>query len=421
MSTGRFGCASSALSLTGLLKQGRKTLLLSLGLAVVTHLSLTRAIDLREEQKATKPLTTKFVKRQPRLTKPLEMKKRPRPKPRQLRREMVSVEAKIDRQQASSTIKASEVAQSLARPNVDVLRSTTFSQPTLEPKVVARAIQSTKEVANQVDMSLEMVDIEALDTGRYHAMVIEDPNDKRGIRGYFHFYRAYSVSMRSGPHGALWQDDAGFSHGIKRLIRALNEWTMIRSDMAGSITFDDAQMLNTPWVFATSYYSFNITDSEARALGRYMMAGGFFFADAVSVGYPLDYSFRELYKSAFASQGKRLDQDWRFERLPDTHPIYHCFFDFNGAPMGYYIATNTKGCLEGITINDRLLGLMSNQYYIRAWSHFGPEGFKPATKGYEWVRELNNTRQLQLGVNTIIFALTQEGSITRRVMNTVGH
>ena len=35
-------------------------------------------------------------------------------------------------------------------------------------------------------MSLELLDIETLDTGRYHAMVIQDPSDKRTIRGFIH-------------------------------------------------------------------------------------------------------------------------------------------------------------------------------------------------------------------------------------------
>ncbi|GAG52487.1 unnamed protein product, partial [marine sediment metagenome] len=33
----------------------------------------------------------------------------------------------------------------------------------------------------------------------------------------------------------------------------------------------------------------------------------------------------------------------------------------------------------------------------------------------------DNTRVYQMGVNTIVSALTQEGSITHRVMDSVGH
>ena len=82
MITDRFICASSVLSLARLLKQGHRRLLLGFTLAAVAHLSLTQIGVLREEERAVKPLTTQFIKRQPRLTKPLELKKRPQPKQR---------------------------------------------------------------------------------------------------------------------------------------------------------------------------------------------------------------------------------------------------------------------------------------------------------------------------------------------------
>jgi len=68
----RFACASSTLSLAELLTQTRRLLAAGFGLAVVFHLSLTGVTGRGEEETAVKPLTTKFVKRQPRLTKPTD-------------------------------------------------------------------------------------------------------------------------------------------------------------------------------------------------------------------------------------------------------------------------------------------------------------------------------------------------------------
>ncbi len=65
----------------------------------VSRLVFTQMGSFREDQRTVKPLTTKFVKRQPRLTKPLEMKKRPIPKRRHLQRRMISVKARVNRQQ----------------------------------------------------------------------------------------------------------------------------------------------------------------------------------------------------------------------------------------------------------------------------------------------------------------------------------
>ena len=75
----RFSCASSSLRLSRLLIRSRRVLLFSLAVGVLFHLALGGVNVLQQEQKVSKPLTTQFVKRQPRLTKPLEMKRSPRP------------------------------------------------------------------------------------------------------------------------------------------------------------------------------------------------------------------------------------------------------------------------------------------------------------------------------------------------------
>jgi hypothetical protein len=86
----RFGCACVSLSLRGLPVRMRRAMCVELGLSVVGHLSLSGCRGLAEEQRVVKPLTTQFIKRQPRLTKPLELKKLPKPGHRQIRRKMVA-------------------------------------------------------------------------------------------------------------------------------------------------------------------------------------------------------------------------------------------------------------------------------------------------------------------------------------------
>jgi hypothetical protein len=87
----RFNCPSSVLSPKKLLGRTRAALWWSLALAFGIHLSFLALGPGRKEVKAVKPLTTKFLKREPRLVKPLELKKRPKPKPRPMRRKVVSV------------------------------------------------------------------------------------------------------------------------------------------------------------------------------------------------------------------------------------------------------------------------------------------------------------------------------------------
>ena len=69
----RFHCPSITLDLKGLLSKSRKLLYLCVVLAICVHLIATRWGGAQGEQKAVQPLTTKFIKRAPRLTKPLEI------------------------------------------------------------------------------------------------------------------------------------------------------------------------------------------------------------------------------------------------------------------------------------------------------------------------------------------------------------
>ena len=57
-----------------------------------------------------------------------------------------------------------------------------------------------------LDMYLEMVDVDALNTGQYHAMVIQDPNDKRSIVGFFQMFVAFSTRGHSRELAGLYYE-----------------------------------------------------------------------------------------------------------------------------------------------------------------------------------------------------------------------
>ena len=73
--------------------------------------------------------------------------------------------------------------------------------------------------------------------------------------------------------------------------------------------------------------------------------------------------------------------------------------------------------VEGVYLDDRLALILSDKGYALAWRDFGVE--QTHGQGGVYYRDLDPTRTLQFGVNVIIFALTQEGSITNRVMDEV--
>ena len=135
----RFQCASSPLRLKALLRT-RRAFSVSLLLGVAAHLSLTQLAGSQDAQKAAKPLTTQFVKRQPRLTKPLELKKRPQPKRRPVERRMVSVKARMLRGQRGPRFQATARLRGLARPSVSIGRMGTSAGVGVEPTTLADSI-----------------------------------------------------------------------------------------------------------------------------------------------------------------------------------------------------------------------------------------------------------------------------------------
>jgi hypothetical protein len=428
MRSERFVCPSSGIGLGALMRRSRRSILVALTLAATGHLALASLRGVQAEVRAAKPLTTQFVKRAPRLTKPLELKKRPQPKRRAVQREMVAVKARTARDQAVRGLQPAEALRGLARPRVEMARGLGAVQTAVEPRAVAQAFEGAMQSEDVVDMSLEMVDIEALDTGQYHAMVIQDPGDKRNVRGFFHLLlarpHALSVIGGRGNGESIWDN---FKKAIGRIANGMNEYTQVRTDVIGQITFDDADLFKVPWVLTPiPDPHVRLSPSEALNMGRYLEAGGFEFLEngwglpAPGDGGGYEVATREVCRETMESIGLILGKQWEYERLPEDHPIYHCYFDFSMPPPGKDMnmmqysgyGRVVHNYLEGVTLEGRLWILFSQKGLALGIFDHWPGSYYPYKGG-------DPMRMVQFCINTIIFALTQEGSITNRVMDVV--
>ena len=85
----RFECSSSGLRTQPLLAGNGRRVWIGLVVTLGFHLGLAHVRALGTSRPAARPLSTRFVKREPRLTKPLELKKRPQPKRRAVHRKMI--------------------------------------------------------------------------------------------------------------------------------------------------------------------------------------------------------------------------------------------------------------------------------------------------------------------------------------------
>ena len=173
-------------------------------------------------------------------------------------------------------------------------------------------------------------------------------------------------------------------------------------------------MFDVPFVFLCVDTGFELTNIEAKNFGDYLRAGGFAVLDngtPASEFGAAEASLRQMIRDS-------LGNDAKFLPIPVSHPIYHCFFDFDAPPLGSEIATvSLVGVtdpmrfnrttvaervlfLEGITVSDRLVAVYSDKGYAKRWAD-----------------NSNNEPQLKIGVNMVVFALTQDGSIAQQKMD----
>lgn len=390
----------------------RKALIVCFFISIIVHaipflsnLSLPKKkIEIKR-----KPLTVKFVQRAPRLVKPLELTKRPAIVQRTLSPRISPTSRTIPRSMRTATIHGGTVLASLAPPEAPIDRSMSAGQQLqLGPDLIAENISMAKE-SRLKSLPEDLLNVRDLDTGRFKAVVVQDPNDKRKVSGFFHMDLLYVKSRLARD----WDGNPGWNSeptAIPNVQKMVEKMTDIKMTLADVIRMDSEELLDSPMVLLTGEAVFDYTQAEADNLGRYLRNGGFLFFDDSSdipmKGSAIDRTARQLIKDA-------LGPNVIFEKIPNDHRLYHCFFDFEGPPMGfdYRFAKGTHApydYLDGVFIDGRLAVLISNKAYCKFWDH---AYMGEASHGLG-----DPTRQLQFGVNIIVFSLTQPGGIVQRQM-----
>jgi hypothetical protein len=150
---------------------------------------------------------------------------------------------------------------------------------------------------------------------------------------------------------------------------------------------------------------------EVKNLEKYLRNGGFLFIDDgyAALWGAFNQKARQLVEDALG-----YDAEW--EKIPTGHWLYHCWEDFAGPPAGEdevrpnpsHPVHERYRYLEGIFLGGRLVVLLSSKGYCKAWGDW-PKN--PSTLG----GPQDNTRQLQFGLNVVVFACTQKGGIIDRI------
>ena len=402
----RFRGASDAIDMEKLERETQKLLFLGLVVAVSFHAAIgSYFMFKRTEVKVVRPPTMELVIRRPRMTKPFEFKKK-RVKQREYKKK------EIVQRKPTAEIKTKSIQQNLlgtvASYEFETEMDIDSGIGAFIPEGIDIEMTATREPEKQISMKEEMISLDDLDTGQYKAMVIQDPDDKQNIKGFIYISTLWGAQL-----------EPAYKRAVIHLSDAVNRYTNIRSKVDKHLYVDSRRIFDTSFVYLSVEDQFELTEIEARNFGEYLRKGGFAVLDN---GRPEDEfsaaeaSLRKMFKDALGSDAK-------FLPIPNSHPLYHCFFDFDDGPpngseisqsrvtvdedmswdSGFYNrVTLSKPVLylEGITIDDRLVAIYSDKGYAE-----------------KWAATVSNEPQLRMGVNMVVFALTQEGSIAQQKMD----
>ncbi|MEW6755710.1 MAG: DUF4159 domain-containing protein [Candidatus Latescibacterota bacterium] len=365
----------------------------------------------------------------PRLTsRVLEFRKRPVPRGFYLSQKSRVAEARVSEVQAQAALRTEALlsqldARQLAPPSLRAAPRLGVGGPGgggeplaagigLDLPALSRVeVRGVKETSQQVDMRLDILSVENMDTGQYHAMVVQDPEDRRKVKGFIHlaqvFTRSRAASLDAAYGNELAQQSTRYQN-LDFLIKALNEYTGIKADYLGPIPLNDPRLLQVPWLLLPDWFgeAHSLSDLEVENLGRYLLAGGFALTrtgnNEKMRGGPFD-----VLRQALKSQGLNEGADWRFVWLRPTHPIYHSFFDFDMAVRDNLDRIELGDI--GLQIGERLAVFLTTANRIMTDSATAAIAEQANVK-------VDGTRHLQFTVNTVVFALTQEGGVTQQLM-----
>jgi hypothetical protein len=250
-----------------------------------------------------------------------------------------------------------------------------------------------------------------------------NPRNKKDIKGFLNIYQLQynSTRLEKAPtdnkgvqiQGWIVVDNQPSWNCVPQALQSLaqyaNDSTKLSVQIRGTVRLDSKELNTIPFLFMMGFQAaIKYSKEEARTLGHYLKNGGFLFIDDGNAYQPgaFNQSVRQMLRDALGYEAV-------FERVPASHQLFHSFEDFSGPPSGDDMVRydpNVRAVkeiyqyVEAIFINGRMVALVSNRGYCFAWGYWK---YIPPSAGGPY----DNQRQLQFGLNVIVYALGQRGGI----------
>ena len=177
------------------------------------------------------------------------------------------------------------------------------------------------------------------------------------------------------------------------ILHSLVQYTTLRVDPVERIVaLSDPKMLEAPFCYLAGHKLVQFTKEERVNFEQYIRNGGFVFVD------DCNHDIDGLFARSFEEQMKTIFGAGALKKIPNNHPLYKSFFQFDGPP-----ATSVE--LNGW--GDDLV-----HDYLKAVEQDGRLGVLYSNKDYgcEWDYDFRNKRWLaqdntRFAVNIIMYAL----------------
>jgi hypothetical protein len=200
----------------------------------------------------------------------------------------------------------------------------------------------------------------------------------------FYFTR---LSYESGD----WDVDERMPANV---LNSLIEYTTIKVDINERIIpLSDNDMLSAPFCYLAGHRLVEFNFEEKKNFERYVNNGGFVFVD--DCNHDIDGVFAQSFEAQMA---EIFGQD-ALKKIPNDHPIYSSFFEFDGPPdtgleLNGWGDDLVHDYLKSIEIDGRIAVLYSNK-----------------DLGCEWDYDFRNKRFLfedntRFAVNIVVYAMT---------------
>lgn len=159
-----------------------------------------------------------------------------------------------------------------------------------------------------------------------------------------------------------------------------------------AVKLDSPDMLDYPFLYLTGHDDFKLTDKEVEQLRRYLLSGGFLFADACC-GSP-------VFDAAFRREIARVLPTAKLQKLPADHAVYSVLYKMDKLHFTDYTQTREPDRaqldLEGITIEANTVVIYSRLAVGTGWRGFDI----PFCNG------LAADDSLKMGVNIVVYSMT---------------